>query len=183
MSNRAETPRDTLHRSVRRLLRRWQAKARPSPAADFQSPAMSADGGTFRCHADPGPAHGLVRTRLPVVVLGAVLAAAAVPALAVSFREVGTPVEVAIYDFEVAIMCGLASATVQRGFHARLATLVRDAGLDRTAFEQARMRGWAAAEREWSNRGLGGFRGWCRDEGATAAAGFAAHDPGVTDAN
>lgn len=96
---------------------------------------------------------------------------------AASFRERGTPVAVAVYDFEVVVMCGLADAAVQRGFREHLDALVLAAGLDRQAFEQARMRGWAAAEREWSNRGLGGFRGWCRDEGAAAAAAFTAHDP------
>ena len=94
---------------------------------------------------------------------------------AADFRAVGGAVEVAVYDFEVASLCGLVSEPVRRGFHRHLQQLVDAAGLDRAAFEQARMRGWTAADREWANRGLGGFRGWCRSEGAAAAAAFERH--------
>jgi hypothetical protein len=36
------------------------------------------------------------------------------------------------------------------------------------------MQGWKEAHLEWQNRGLGGFRGWCRTEATEAAARFKA---------
>ena len=120
--------------------------------------------------AHPGPRlAGLTALPLAVALAGAAAAA--------DFRAVGTPVEVAVYDFEVASLCGLVSKRVHSGFQVYLERLVEEAGLDREGFVQARMRGWTAADREWANRGLGGFRGWCRTEGASAAAAFARHAP------
>lgn len=130
-------------------------------------------------HAGPNqPASTLTPRRCLAaagLALGTVLAAT--PAGSADFRTEGTPVEVAVYDFEVASLCGLVSERVQRGFHSYLEDLVDEAGMDRATFELARMRGWTAADREWANRGLGGFRGWCSGEGAEAAAAFAQHAP------
>lgn len=40
--------------------------------------------------------------------------------------------------------------------------------LDETEMIAARNRGYVAADYEWSNRGLGGFRRWCLSEGAAS---------------
>ncbi len=87
------------------------------------------------------------------------------------------------YGFEVAAYCGLVTQPVGAGFRARSSVLESALGGDRAAIEALRGQAWQAAHAEWQNRGLGGFRGWCRDEGATAAGRIATHAParrGVT---
>lgn len=103
------------------------------------------------------------------LALAVLLTAGGMPAAASSFREHATPYELAVYDYEVAGMCGLVTDAVASGFHRHTSRLVQAAGMDRAQVERERMHGWVAAEREWSNRGLGGFRGWCRQEGVGAA--------------
>jgi|GEM_PF-1140941 len=75
-----------------------------------------------------------------------------------------------IYRFEVASYCGLVSERVGAGFRMRLARLVAREQLNRQRLDEARARAWKAARWEWENRGLGGFRAWCRTEGRAAAA-------------
>ena len=77
------------------------------------------------------------------------------------------------YDFEVAGYCGLVSEQVGSGFARERDRLLSGRGIDEQAKQQARMQGWKEANLEWQNRGLGGFRGWCRTEGADAARRFA----------
>jgi len=70
--------------------------------------------------------------------------------------------------------CGTLTPQVEAGFQRELAEATRRLDLDETAARQARIQGWVAADLEWSNRGLGGFRAWCRDEGVAAARRFRA---------
>lgn len=78
----------------------------------------------------------------------------------------------AIYDMTVCEYCGLITPEVAGGFHRRVAELVaRDALTERTVRE-IRIIAWTRADLEWSNRGLGGFRAWCRTEGEAAARRF-----------
>ncbi len=81
------------------------------------------------------------------------------------------PLTRVFYDFEVAVYCGLVSPGVRSGFERELAR-VRE-GADAATEQRARMQAWKEANLEWQNRGLGGFRGWCRSEGRDAAARFA----------
>ena len=69
-----------------------------------------------------------------------------------------------IYRIEVTNYCGLTSDRVIAGFQ-----LQRNAMLDQYQFEKplvesARSEAWKLGYAEWGNRGLGGFRGWCRNE-------------------
>ena len=73
------------------------------------------------------------------------------------------------YDFEVAGYCGLVTNRVGRGFQRRNAELIAAHELDREAVNKLRGDAWQAAHKEWQNRGLGGFRNWCRTEGRAAA--------------
>ena len=75
----------------------------------------------------------------------------------------------AIYDLEVTRYCGLATPAVGQGF-ARLAKeFINNGRLSKTDIDHARAQGWQNAHAEWQNRGLGGFRAWCANEGHTAA--------------
>lgn len=73
------------------------------------------------------------------------------------------------YDFEVAGYCGLITNQVGRGFQRRSAELIAEYGLDQETISRLRGKAWQAAHAEWQNRGLGGFRNWCRTEGRAAA--------------
>ena len=44
-------------------------------------------------------------------------------------------------------------------------------------FDADRARAMTMVEQEWDNRGLGGFRGWCRTEGAAAVERFLSVPP------
>jgi hypothetical protein len=75
----------------------------------------------------------------------------------------------AIYDLEVTGYCGLTTPAVGQGF-ARLAKeLINNGRLSETDIDRARAQGWQNAHAEWQNRGLGGFRAWCANDGHTAA--------------
>ena len=78
------------------------------------------------------------------------------------------------YDFEVASYCGLVSNRVGQGFTRERDRLLVRRGINEESKQQARMQGWKEANLEWQNRGLGGFRGWCRTEGAAAVRYFEA---------
>lgn len=79
-----------------------------------------------------------------------------------------------VYDYAVTSYCGTLTPEVEAGFRRELAILTRRHGLDEETARRQRIRGWIAADREWSNRGLGGHRAWCREEGVTAARHFQA---------
>ena len=72
------------------------------------------------------------------------------------------------YLREVAIYCGLLSASAEAVFKTRIRRLIKLGDLTEQQHQRLRMQAWTAADREWSNRGLGGFRGWCRTEGRSA---------------
>jgi len=71
------------------------------------------------------------------------------------------------YDMEVLSYCSLGGEAATDG-HARTVARLLEGGLSQNDHEQARMDAWADAYREWLNRGLGGFKGWCRTEGEAA---------------
>ncbi|MEO3430127.1 hypothetical protein AAFN88_14800 [Pelagibius sp. CAU 1746] len=75
----------------------------------------------------------------------------------------------AVYDYAVTSYCGTLTPAVEAGFRKELAALTARAGLDAEAARRLRIRGWVEADREWSNRGLGGHRAWCEEEGLPAA--------------
>ncbi|MEM7222484.1 MAG: hypothetical protein AAF495_05865 [Pseudomonadota bacterium] len=77
-----------------------------------------------------------------------------------------------VYDYAVTSYCGLLTPEVEYGFQRELAHLTRCGGLSEEEAKALRIAGWVDADREWSNRGLGGFRPWCREDGDPAAAHF-----------
>ena len=82
----------------------------------------------------------------------------------------------AYYEIEVASYCGLVSEDVAAGFRRQVARILGDTVIDRETLNQLRGKAWQAANWEWQNRGLGGFRGWCRNEGKAAAERFLAEE-------
>ncbi len=76
------------------------------------------------------------------------------------------------YDFEVAGYCGLISQTVGAGFQRQLSALLNQIRPSQKIHEKARSDAWQAAYEEWQNRGLGGFRAWCKNEGQAVVARF-----------
>jgi len=81
------------------------------------------------------------------------------------------------YDLLLADYCALLDEAVVAGYRAEaLAAIERD-GLDQPAQTAAMGRAEIAFETEWGNRGLGGSRPWCRNEGLASAARLAAKAP------
>lgn len=66
---------------------------------------------------------------------------------------------------------------VGEGFRSKLTALVERYGVDRAEMDALRGRAWQDAHAEWQNRGLGGFRAWCRSDARRAADRLAAERP------
>jgi hypothetical protein len=81
----------------------------------------------------------------------------------------------AYYDLAVCQYCGLVSAEVFDGYRREVADLVVRDSLDEARDRAVRLHAWTAADLEYGNRGLGGFRNWCRTEGASAVQRFLAY--------
>jgi hypothetical protein len=101
----------------------------------------------------------------------AVLGAAAAPA----GEPVGTPpgsYARTYYDIQLVQNCGLLTAEVERGFELASAERRAAEALDDAAAQDARIKAGIAFELEYQNRGLGGSRPWCRQDGKAAALAF-----------
>ena len=119
---------------------------------------LTGDGGTGR----PGAAGLGVISLVGLLSPGEILAA--------PHHGSGRPYFQLHYDYEVAGMCGLLSLASERGFQRERPLAAVRSGLDEAALRRLRILAYAAASREWSNRGLGGNRAWCQGEGRAAAA-------------
>ncbi len=71
-----------------------------------------------------------------------------------------------IYDYEVASFCGLVGKTVYNAFWQKRCALESESTRSETHLTETRIRAMAAADLEFQNRGLGGFKPWCRSGGA-----------------
>lgn len=80
----------------------------------------------------------------------------------------------AYYEVEVASYCGLVSEAVAAGFQRQVQRILGATVVPQETLDSIRGKAWQAAHWEWQNRGLGGFRGWCRNEGKAAAERFLA---------
>ena len=79
----------------------------------------------------------------------------------------------AYYDFEVAGYCGLVSDAVGAGFRDEVRRITAGVSIPQETLNTVRGNAWKAAHWEWQDRGLGGYKAWCRDEGRAAARRFA----------
>ena len=73
------------------------------------------------------------------------------------------------YDLEVLGYCGMGDTGTGAAFEKQREQIMTRHGIDDPGMQESRMEAWKQAYREWDNRGLGGFRNWCRTEGAAAA--------------
>ena len=76
------------------------------------------------------------------------------------------------YDYELASYCGLISPSVALGFKSQMAAMIQQHNLSRETVLKARSKASVAVYKEWQNRSLGGFKGWCRKEGAASGQRF-----------
>ena len=88
-----------------------------------------------------------------------------------------TDLERAFYDIGVIGYCGLFNDAVSEGFSREVRRIVERDAVDEQSLNAARSKAMTLVELEWSNRGLGGFRGWCRSEGVDAVKRFLAVPP------
>lgn len=78
----------------------------------------------------------------------------------------------AYYDIALVQNCGLLTAEVERGFQLASAERRAAESLDDAAAQAARIKAGVAFDLEYQNRGLGGSRPWCRQDGKAAALAF-----------
>lgn len=135
----------------------------------------------FRAHEDAGgggPAPGAGRVtrkrRRISALLRPVLGAALVLAAAYRAESGARSLRDVVYDYAVTSYCGVLTPEVEFGFRRELAQLTAHYGLTPEQAKAQRIAGWVAADREWANRGLGGFRAWCQTEGSAAVRHFQA---------
>lgn len=70
-----------------------------------------------------------------------------------------------IYDFEVAQFCGLVNKRTHDSFWAKRKSIEEKSERTTSQLRQTRINAMAAADIEYANRGLGGYRPWCQNEG------------------
>ena len=113
------------------------------------------------------------RATMVASVVVALAAAAGVAAPSANREEIRR----LLYDFEVASYCGLVTDDVGEGFRRKLTALVERDRIGREEMDALRGRAWQDAHEEWQNRGLGGFRAWCRGDARRAAERLARESP------
>lgn len=82
-------------------------------------------------------------------------------------RPIG-PLQEAVYGFAVAEYCGLLNPAVAEGFHLERHWIVARDGISPEREYADRIAAIMAADWQYGDHGLGGYRGWCRSEGMTA---------------
>lgn len=111
---------------------------------------------------------GLQRLLIGGMLLGAgLLAGDSTRAAEIQKHPIG-PLQEAIYGFSVAEYCGLLNPSVAEGFHLERAWIM---ARDRITAEEEythRITAILAADWQYGDHGLGGYRGWCRSDGLTA---------------
>jgi hypothetical protein len=112
---------------------------------------------------------------LPAAAAAAVLLLTASVAPAVRAEEPvsrGAAFKQIAYLYGVVEYCGLNSAEVFDGYQRESRFIRRRDGLTDPTARWLRIRGLTAADLEYGDRGLGGYRNWCRTEGLEAARHF-----------
>jgi hypothetical protein len=80
------------------------------------------------------------------------------------------PLSLLVYKMEVLNYCGLIDDEVSEGFKRRRDHIILSHNLTPEEVQNARMEGWKYGLAEWQNRGLGGFKNWCKTEGGEITA-------------
>lgn len=82
-----------------------------------------------------------------------------------AYEEPDDPLIALEYRREVLLYCGGADQQVISGFLSRRHAIIIENAVSENAQQQAQSDARQLAYAEWQNRGLGGFRSWCRNEG------------------
>ena len=75
------------------------------------------------------------------------------------------PLSLLVYKMEVLNYCGLIDDEISQGFKQQRDHIIASQNLTPEDVQNARMEGWKFGLAEWQNRGLGGFKNWCKTEG------------------
>ncbi len=115
--------------------------------------------------------------RLASIVIAAMAAAAAASVRADAPQSDmtvsrGTALTQIAYRYGVVEYCGLNSAEVFDGYLRETNYVRRRDGITDPVARWLRIRGLTAADLEYGDRGLGGYRNWCRTEGLDSARHF-----------
>jgi hypothetical protein len=94
------------------------------------------------------------------------------PAVADDPQARGAVLRQVAYLYGVAEYCGLDSFEVHDGYQRELRAIVARERLSDSEAREQRLHGLTDADLEYGDRGLGGFRNWCRTEGMDAARRF-----------
>ncbi|MGH6933120.1 MAG: hypothetical protein ACREEE_11880 [Dongiaceae bacterium] len=78
------------------------------------------------------------------------------------------------YLYGVTEYCGLNGFEVQDGYRRETRQIIRRENLSENVWRWIRIHGAIDADLEYGDRGLGGYRNWCRTEGVEAATRFLA---------
>jgi hypothetical protein len=84
----------------------------------------------------------------------------------------GAEIKQVVYMYSVTEYCGLNTGEVYDGYRREVRHLTRQGRLPESTVRWLRIHGMLAADLEYDDRGLGGFRKWCRTEGLDAARHF-----------
>jgi hypothetical protein len=107
------------------------------------------------------------------ILIAAALSCSGRPAVAESTSR-GAAIKQVVYMYSVTEYCGLSTREVYDGYRREMRQLTRQGRLPESTVRWLRIHGMLAADLEYDDRGLGGFRNWCRTEGLDAARHFLA---------
>lgn len=79
------------------------------------------------------------------------------------------PLPLLVYKMEVLNYCGLIDDNISARFRYRRDQIIARHALTDEEVQKARTEGWQSGLAEWQNRGLGGFKNWCRTDGREIA--------------
>ena len=82
------------------------------------------------------------------------------------------PLSLLVYKMEVLTYCGMIDDEISEGFKQLRDQIIAQQNLTPEEVQAARMEGWKFGHAEWQNRGLGGFRNWCKTDGKEIAGYF-----------
>ena len=77
------------------------------------------------------------------------------------------PLSLLAYKMEVLSYCGLIDDGISEAFKQQRDHLIASQNMTPEEVQNARMEGWKFGLAEWQNRGLGGFKNWCKTEGSS----------------
>lgn len=79
-----------------------------------------------------------------------------------------------MYDYGVVEYCGLADQSVWDGYRREALAIIASERMGQEQVKRSSFNAALAVDLEAGDRGLGGYRIWCRNEGVTAATRFRA---------